>query len=70
MSADYNETPKQEQPALQSEQLSGRVHRWPNVTGAVPGDVIEAPGQIDFDSDAPLMCSRDQSGDTTCESCQ
>lgn len=25
---------------------------------------------IDFDSDAPLVCNRDQSGDTTCESCQ
>lgn len=47
MSADYNETPKQEQPALPSEQL-----------------------EIDFDSDEPLVCSRDQSGDTTCESCQ
>lgn len=25
---------------------------------------------IDFDSDEPLVCNRDQSGDTTCESCQ
>jgi hypothetical protein len=25
---------------------------------------------IDFNSDAPLVCNRDQSGDTTCESCQ
>ena len=25
---------------------------------------------LDFDSDAPLTCNRDQSGDETCESCQ
>lgn len=25
---------------------------------------------LDFDSDKPLVCSRDQSGDKTCESCQ
>lgn len=25
---------------------------------------------LDFDSDAPLVCNRDQSGDTTCEACQ
>lgn len=25
---------------------------------------------IDFDSDEPLTCNRDQSSDTTCESCQ
>ena len=25
---------------------------------------------LDFDSDEPLTCDRDQSGDTTCESCQ
>jgi len=25
---------------------------------------------IDFDSDEPLVCNRDQSGDTTCEACQ
>lgn len=25
---------------------------------------------IDFDSDEPLVCNRDQSGDVTCESCQ
>lgn len=30
----------------------------------------EQPPVIDFDSDEPLICSRDQSGDTTCESCQ
>ena len=49
MSADYNETQKQGQPAQPSEG-SGYA--------------------IDFDSDVPLVCSRDQSGDTTCESCQ
>lgn len=27
-------------------------------------------GSIDFDSDTPLVCQRDQSGDVTCESCQ
>lgn len=26
--------------------------------------------ELDFDSDVPLVCSRDQTGDTTCESCQ
>jgi hypothetical protein len=26
--------------------------------------------ELDFESDAPLVCNRDQSGDTTCESCQ
>lgn len=25
---------------------------------------------IDFESDEPLVCNRDQSGDTTCEACQ
>jgi hypothetical protein len=25
---------------------------------------------LDFESDAPLVCNRDQSGDTTCEACQ
>ena len=25
---------------------------------------------LDFESDAPLVCSRDQTGDTTCEACQ
>lgn len=25
---------------------------------------------LDFDSDKPLVCNRDQSGDTTCEACQ
>jgi hypothetical protein len=25
---------------------------------------------IDFDSDEPLVCNRDQSGDKPCESCQ
>lgn len=45
-------------------------------------DPAKAPGQIinfakpisvaidDFLSDEPLVCTRDQSGDTTCESCQ
>lgn len=26
--------------------------------------------ELDFDSDQLLVCSRDQTGDTTCESCQ
>jgi len=26
--------------------------------------------QLDLFSDEPIVCSRDQSGDTTCESCQ
>lgn len=31
----------------------------------------EGLGILDFDSDEPLACPmRDQSGDTTCESCQ
>jgi hypothetical protein len=30
----------------------------------------EEPTQLDFESDEPLVCNRDQSGDTTCESCQ
>lgn len=25
---------------------------------------------IDFDSDEPIYCNRDQSGDETCEACQ
>lgn len=25
---------------------------------------------LDFDDDTPLVCNRDQTGDTTCESCQ
>lgn len=25
---------------------------------------------LDFGSDKPLVCNRDQSGDTTCEACQ
>lgn len=25
---------------------------------------------LDFDSDAPLVCNRDQAGDKPCESCQ
>lgn len=34
-------------------------------------ELPEQPSElIDFDSDEPLVCNRDQSGDTTCESCQ
>jgi hypothetical protein len=29
-----------------------------------------APHPMDFDSDEPLVCNRDQSGDEPCESCQ
>lgn len=25
---------------------------------------------LDFESDKPLVCNRDQTGDTTCEACQ
>ena len=25
---------------------------------------------LDFESDVPLVCNRDQTGDTTCEACQ
>ncbi|MFN7882783.1 MAG: hypothetical protein ACK5PF_07190 [bacterium] len=28
------------------------------------------PVLLDFDSDEPLVCNRDQSGDKPCESCQ
>lgn len=33
-----------------------------------PSEALQ--GVLDFDSDAPLVCNRDQSSDTTCESCQ
>ena len=36
--------------------------------GSHPSEALQ--GVLDFDSDAPLVCNRDQSGDTTCESCQ
>lgn len=29
-----------------------------------------APAALDLDSDEPLVCNRDQPGDTTCEACQ
>lgn len=40
-------------------------HRPKPLVGTNPTAVL-----LDFDSDTPLVCSRDQSGDTTCESCQ
>lgn len=30
----------------------------------------DSPYALSLDDDAPLVCNRDQSGDTTCESCQ
>lgn len=35
-------------------------------------DPMKADDQDNFslDDDAPLVCNRDQTGDTTCESCQ
>lgn len=56
----------------------GTVCRTP-VCGRLTADAAEVllapkytgqPASIDFESDAPLVCSRDQSGDTTCEACQ
>ena len=34
----------------------------------LPAQQNEQP--IDFDSDEPIYCNRDQSGDETCEACQ
>lgn len=33
---------------------------------------VPSPTQavLDFESDKPLVCNRDQTGDTTCEACQ
>ena len=33
-------------------------------------DAVNADVGLDFESDEPLVCKRDQSGDETCESCQ
>lgn len=53
--------------------VKGRIFNWPDIQGAGVGDTILVKGpqlELDFDSDAPLVCSRDQSGDKPCESCQ
>lgn len=31
---------------------------------------LNIDSSIDFDSDEPLVCTRNQEGDETCESCQ
>jgi hypothetical protein len=43
-----------------------------SVAAHLPEFYKDAPPEtvLDFDSDEPLVCKRDQSGDTTCESCQ
>lgn len=35
-----------------------------------PAPQPEPAPLFDLDSDEPLVCNRDQSGDTTCEACQ
>lgn len=44
----------------------------PEDSDRIASEQDQAPVQpvLDFDSDTPLVCNRDQSGDTTCESCQ
>lgn len=41
-----------------------------SVAAQLPEFYQEPATVLDFDSDEPLVCNRDQSGDTTCESCQ
>ena len=48
-------------------------HRVAMSTPTEEGKALPEEGSgfaLDFESDTPLICNRDQTGDTTCESCQ
>lgn len=45
-----------------------RCHRCSSKPIMVPE--AQASPAFSLDDDTPLVCTRDQSGDTTCESCQ